>query len=46
MDIRPAEISDILRQQIASFDTEAEIAETGQVLSVATASPACSACRT
>ena len=34
MDIRPAEISDILRQQIASFDTEAEIAETGQVLSV------------
>ena len=34
MDIRPAEISDILKQQIASFDTEAEIAETGQVLSV------------
>ena len=34
MDIRPAEISDILRQQIASFDTEAETAETGQVLSV------------
>ena len=34
MDIRPAEISEILRQQIASFDTEAETAETGQVLSV------------
>ncbi len=34
MDIRPAEITDILKQQIASFDSEAEIAETGQVLSV------------
>jgi F-type H+-transporting ATPase subunit alpha len=34
MDIRPAEISDILKKQIASFDTEANIAETGQVLSV------------
>ena len=34
MDIRPAEISEILKQQIASFDTEANIAETGQVLSV------------
>jgi F-type H+-transporting ATPase subunit alpha len=34
MDIRPAEISDILKQQIASFDTEANVAETGQVLSV------------
>ena len=34
MEIRPAEISDILKKQIASFDTEANIAETGQVLSV------------
>jgi F-type H+-transporting ATPase subunit alpha len=34
MEIRPAEISDILKQQIASFDTEANVAETGQVLSV------------
>lgn len=34
MDIRPAEISDILKQQIASFDTDSEIAETGKVLSV------------
>ena len=34
MQIRPAEISDILKKQIASFDTEANVAETGQVLSV------------
>ena len=34
MEIRPAEISEILRKQIAAFDTEANIAETGQVLSV------------
>ena len=34
MEIRPAEISDILKQQIASFDTESNVAETGQVLSV------------
>jgi F-type H+-transporting ATPase subunit alpha len=34
MDIRPAEISDILKKQIASFDTEADVSETGQVLSV------------
>ncbi len=34
MDIRPAEISEILKKQIASFDTEADISETGQVLSV------------
>ncbi|NHO32536.1 F0F1 ATP synthase subunit alpha [Acetobacter fallax] len=34
MEIRPAEISDILKQQIASFDTASEIAETGTVLSV------------
>ena len=34
MDIRPAEISEILKQQIASFDTEANVSETGQVLSV------------
>jgi F-type H+-transporting ATPase subunit alpha len=34
MDIRPAEISEILKRQIASFDTEADVSETGQVLSV------------
>ncbi len=34
MEIRPAEISEILKKQIAAFDTEANIAETGQVLSV------------
>ncbi|MDG6094607.1 F0F1 ATP synthase subunit alpha [Acetobacter sp. AN02] len=34
MEIRPAEISDILKQQIASFDTESEVAETGTVLTV------------
>ncbi|MCW8305811.1 F0F1 ATP synthase subunit alpha [Acidiphilium sp. PA] len=34
MDIRPAEISEILKKQIASFDTETDVAETGQVLSV------------
>ncbi len=34
MDIRPAEISEILKQQIATFDREQDVAETGQVLSV------------
>jgi len=34
MEIRPAEISEILKKQIATFDTEADVAETGQVLSV------------
>jgi F-type H+-transporting ATPase subunit alpha len=34
MDIRPAEISAILKEQIANFGTEAEVAEVGQVLSV------------
>jgi F-type H+/Na+-transporting ATPase subunit alpha len=34
MEIRPAEISEILKKQIASFDTEVNVAETGQVLSV------------
>jgi F-type H+-transporting ATPase subunit alpha len=34
MDIRPAEISEILKKQIASFDAEINVAETGQVLSV------------
>ncbi len=34
LEIRPAEISEILKKQIAAFDTEANIAETGQVLSV------------
>ena len=47
MEIRPAEISEILKKQIAAFDTEANVAETGQVLSASvTASPASSACRT
>ncbi len=34
MEIRPAEISDILKRQIEGFDTDADVAETGQVLSV------------
>ncbi|WP_114374459.1 F0F1 ATP synthase subunit alpha [Elioraea thermophila] len=34
MEIRPAEISQILKQQIESFETEADVAEVGQVLSV------------
>src|SRR5919197_495769 len=34
MEIRAAEISAILKQQIANFGTEADIAEVGQVLSV------------
>ncbi|WP_316975679.1 F0F1 ATP synthase subunit alpha [Shumkonia mesophila] len=34
MDIRPAEISAILKEQIANFDTEAEVAEVGRVLTV------------
>ena len=34
MDIRPAEISAIIKKQIAEFGTEAEVAEVGQVLSV------------
>src|SRR5262249_9696834 len=34
MDIRPGEISSILKQQIRAFGTEAEVAEVGQVLSV------------
>ncbi len=34
MEIRAAEISAILKEQIANFGTEAEVAEVGQVLSV------------
>jgi F-type H+-transporting ATPase subunit alpha len=34
LEIRPAEISEILKKQIAAFDTETNVAETGQVLSV------------
>src|SRR5690348_16875500 len=34
MDIRAAEISDILKQQIQNFGQEAEVSEVGQVLSV------------
>src|SRR5437763_11013201 len=34
MDIRAAEISKVIRDQIASFGTEAEVSEVGQVLSV------------
>ena len=34
LEIRPAEISEILKKQIAAFDKELDIAETGQVLSV------------
>src|SRR3569623_3731556 len=34
MDIRAAEISKVIREQIASFGTEAEVSEVGTVLSV------------
>ena len=34
MDIRAAEISSIIKDQIANFGTEAEVAEVGRVLSV------------
>jgi F-type H+-transporting ATPase subunit alpha len=34
MEIRPSEISDILKKQIAAFDTGAELSETGQIVSV------------
>jgi len=34
MEIRAAEISKVIKDQIASFGTEAEVSETGQVLSV------------
>ncbi|HEV2099383.1 MAG TPA: F0F1 ATP synthase subunit alpha [Stellaceae bacterium] len=34
MQIRPAEISAILKQQIASFGSETDVAEVGQVLSI------------
>ncbi len=34
MEIRAAEISNIIKEQIAGFGTEAEVAEVGQVLSV------------
>ncbi|MEZ5691420.1 MAG: F0F1 ATP synthase subunit alpha [Rickettsiales bacterium] len=34
MDIRPSEISDILKKQIEEFDAGAELSETGQVVSV------------
>ena len=47
MEIRPAEISEILKKQIAAFDTEANVAETGQVLSRRRRHrPRFSACRT
>jgi F-type H+-transporting ATPase subunit alpha len=34
MDIQPSEISAILKREIQNFDTEAEVSEVGQVLSV------------
>ena len=34
MDIRPSEISDILKKQIAAFSADAELSETGQVVAV------------
>ncbi|MGZ8345234.1 MAG: F0F1 ATP synthase subunit alpha, partial [Allosphingosinicella sp.] len=34
MDIRAAEISKVIRDQIASFGTDAEVSEVGTVLSV------------
>ena len=34
MDIRAAEISKVIKDQIASFGTEAQVSEVGSVLSV------------
>ena len=34
MEIRPSEISDILKKQIAGFDTDVEMAEIGQVVKI------------
>jgi F-type H+-transporting ATPase subunit alpha len=34
MDIQPSEISAILKREISNFDSEAEVSEVGQVLSV------------
>ncbi|NEQ31646.1 MAG: F0F1 ATP synthase subunit alpha, partial [Leptolyngbya sp. SIO4C5] len=34
MDIRPSEISDVIKRQIADFGTEAQVSEVGEVLSV------------
>jgi len=34
MDIRPSEISEIIKKQIAGFSADAELSETGQVVSV------------
>jgi F-type H+-transporting ATPase subunit alpha len=34
MEIRPSEISELLKKQIAGFDTQAEIAEVGEVVKV------------
>ena len=36
MEIRAAEISAILKQQIANFGSEADVSEVGQVLSIGT----------
>ena len=43
MDIRAAEISAILKSQIANFGEEADVSDVGSVLSSETASPASSA---
>ncbi|MGE4606776.1 MAG: F0F1 ATP synthase subunit alpha, partial [Myxococcota bacterium] len=34
MDIKPAEITDILKREIKEYDREIDVAETGSVLSV------------
>ncbi|MCA3254649.1 MAG: F0F1 ATP synthase subunit alpha, partial [Alphaproteobacteria bacterium] len=34
MDIRAAEISQVIREQIANFGSDAQVSEVGQVLSV------------
>ena len=39
MDIRAAEISSIIKDQIANFGTEADVAEVGQVSPSATVCP-------
>ena len=40
MDIKPGEITDILKREIRGYDREIDVAETGTVLNASTASSA------
>jgi F0F1-type ATP synthase alpha subunit len=46
MDIKPGEITDILKREIKNYDREIDVAETGTVLSAVTASRASTASTT